>query len=114
MNKKVFFSRMGIAIGFPFFFYCCASSLLLPNNEDAQRSQLLWEDMNLEKLQAGHALYINKCGKCHYLYRPQRFTEGQWLKKLPDMKKEAKLDSNQYELISRYIFTMKDAITTKK
>ena len=72
------------------------------------------DDMSIEKLQAGHQLYVNKCGKCHYLYRPNRFSEEKWLSKMPDMKLEAKLTDEEIDLVTKYILTMREAVPQQK
>ena len=92
----------------------CASTLLTPTEFDSQRASLKWSDMNLEKMQTAHRLYINKCGNCHFLYRPNRFSEEKWRAEMPDMKKEAKLNDEQIDLITKYILVMREAVPSQK
>lgn len=106
--------KRGIAIVFLVFFYCCAPTLLLPTEIDAQRGQQKWPDMDVAQLQEAHRLYKNKCGGCHFLYRPYKYSEEKWLQLLPDMKKEAKLDSLQYELIKKYVLIMREVTPPAK
>jgi len=87
----------------------CSVPLLVPTENDASRAQIKWNDENLAALQHGHQLYINKCGKCHYLYRPNKLSDEQWQNKLDKMSLKAKLTIEEKELILRYLITMRDS-----
>lgn len=83
-------------------------ALLVPTDNDVIHAKNRWADSNMEALKVGRHLYIDKCGKCHYLYRPSKFSEEKWLKEIPDMQKKAKIDSAQVALILRYILVMRN------
>ncbi len=99
-------------IGFIFFAIGCATPLLVPQDLDVARNLALGRPAELSKLQEGHKLYINKCGTCHYLYRPHQFTLEKWEKLMPDMKVEAKLNDAENQLITDYILAMQNAKTS--
>lgn len=84
----------------------CAQPLILPTQTDVTRNQLSGNTIELEFLQQAHKLYINKCGSCHFLYRPYQFTLEKWKKELPEMKDEAKLSQEEYNSIFNYIMAM--------
>ena len=78
-----------------------------PVENDVNFAKQNWRDASLTQLSEGYNLYKNKCGSCHYLYRPNKFSEEKWKQKIPEMGKKAKLDSTQVQLITRYILTAK-------
>lgn len=87
----------------------CSPRLIKPTLTDETRGKNLYADVSLASLEKGHELYIAKCGSCHKLHKPDSESEAEWRKILPVMARKAKLDPRQYELIERYVFTMKDA-----
>ncbi|OFY72193.1 MAG: hypothetical protein A3G23_01325 [Bacteroidetes bacterium RIFCSPLOWO2_12_FULL_37_12] len=84
----------------------CTPVIFSPVDSDLQRAKKYWNDITLEHLKSGYKLYVSKCGGCHTLYPPQQFPKEKWIKLMPDMAKEAKLDSVRIGLIARYILTM--------
>jgi hypothetical protein len=76
-----------------------------PIETDVAVAKKHWSDASLSQLNAGHTLYINKCGNCHYLHRPDKYSNEKWHEMIPIMAKKAKLDSLQVDLITKYIFT---------
>ncbi len=91
------------------FVLACKPGLLIPVEKDVQRAQERWHDMDLQTLKNAHKLYLLKCGKCHYTYNPTNYSEEAWLKRMPDMKREAKLDSAEFKLLTKYVLTMREA-----
>lgn len=87
------------------FLICCSPTLMPPIETDVSVATKRWSDASLFQLNEGHKLYINKCGKCHFLHRPDKYSEEKWNKAFPVMGKKAKLDSLQVDLIRKYIFT---------
>ncbi len=86
----------------------CAPALLVPLEDDVRRANSEGNVLTLENLKQGHTLYINKCGSCHFLYRPYQFTKEKWHIEMPEMKKEAKLTDEEYKLIYNYVLIMQD------
>ncbi|HEY4800306.1 MAG TPA: hypothetical protein VII99_14595 [Bacteroidia bacterium] len=88
---------------------CCSTPLLIPSEQDAARTKTTETAVTLEELKSGHELYIRKCGNCHYLYRPNRFTEEKWKAKIPKMALKAKISGDEQNRVLRYILAMRDA-----
>ena len=91
------------------FLTCCTTPLLVPSEHDAERSHVTGNNISLADLQSGHQLYISKCGNCHYLYRPNKLSEEQWKKKIPEMAAKAKISSMEQGRILHYLVAMHDA-----
>ena len=59
---------------------------------------------NVELLEVGREVYINKCTKCHNAVRISRFSRWEWdTEILPDMIDEATLDSHEVTAITAYV-----------
>ena len=56
-------------------------------------------------LAQGKILYEGKCGRCHSLYEPSKFTTAQWKPILDRMAPEAKITDEQRDLIYTYLTT---------
>ena len=97
-----------IAGGISFFVYCCTPLIKPPAETDTQVAQQHWSDASYTQLKQGYSIYIKKCGSCHYLHRPSKYSEEKWKKKIPIMGKKAKLDSLQTQSILRYVLTTKE------
>lgn len=78
----------------------------MPEAKDAERASASGNVMPLDTLRQAHKLYINKCGSCHFLYRPYQLTKEKWTQIMPDMKNEAKLSDEEYKLIYDYLMVM--------
>jgi mono/diheme cytochrome c family protein len=57
----------------------------------------------LLQLQEGRKLYVQKCGSCHALYLPEKYSKLQWQKYLDEMQLKASIDNLQKEQILRYV-----------
>ncbi len=75
----------------------CSQSLYIPTT-DTVANPLLVDDLT-----AGRKLYIQHCGSCHNLYRPEEFTKEKWTAEMGVMKVEAKINDRQAELILQYV-----------
>jgi hypothetical protein len=78
----------------------CVASLYVPTEIDAKVF-----NTTLDTLKTGRVLYINKCGGCHNLYLPAKYTKQEWHQIMDKMQKPAKIDNSQKELITKYIDT---------
>lgn len=92
-----------IVLLIPLFYICCSPSIYKPTVADVENGKKQYADLTMEQLNSGFSLFSDKCSSCHKLYKPQSISEEKWTKVLPDMKKEAKLNDIEYDLISRYI-----------
>ena len=77
--------------------WACGSALYLPTSET------ITDTARLTELQEGRKLYINYCGSCHNLYKPQSFTREKWTHQMQEMKVEAKISDEQAGLILNYL-----------
>ena len=84
-----------VAIG-----YQCSTVLRMPTVTEAQKTGI-----SLDYLVKGRELYISNCGSCHNLYLPERYTATQWLINIGKMKKPAKINDEQSEIILKYILS---------
>ncbi|MBI3502921.1 MAG: hypothetical protein HY063_14110 [Bacteroidetes bacterium] len=103
IKTKIIFILLGITLA------CCTTPLLVPNENDVSRAQTKWSGSDLASLQKGHSLYMNKCGSCHYLHRPNKYSEEKWKKEMPEMSNRAKLTGEEQELVLHYLLTMREA-----
>jgi mono/diheme cytochrome c family protein len=77
----------------------CTTQLYVPNEKNVDKV----EPATLVELQQGRDLYLNNCGKCHKLYKPNSQTAVGWKKALEKMAPKAELDFDQSYLIFRYL-----------
>jgi len=84
----------------------CAGSLPEPTPADAELAEKRWPGTDINFLQHGRKLYISKCSGCHSLYKPGLYTTAQWDTIMVTMSKKAKLNTNQYEDIQRFLTVM--------
>lgn len=77
--------------------FSCTSALYKPtaSHETATAS--------LAQLQAGRKAYVQKCGSCHTLFLPEKYTKQEWKHWLSEMQEEAKLDTLQKQQILLYL-----------
>ena len=87
----------------------CGAALLIPTDSDVERVVTKFPNYTLAELNEGKQLYAQNCKKCHGLKKPENYTEAQWNKIVPPMAQKAKIDSNQEELIRKYVITMSEA-----
>lgn len=88
-------------IGFTVFIICfagCISGLYVPTTADAVKGSI-----PLETLKKGRELYVTKCGSCHNLFLPSRYTQTQWVKIVDNMKVRSKIDNMQVQEINQYL-----------
>jgi mono/diheme cytochrome c family protein len=85
--------------------WACGSALYLPT------SATVSDPEELTSLQQGRKLYIDHCGSCHNLYKPDSYSKEKWTHQMQEMKVEAKISDAQADLILDYLTS---APTTKK
>ena len=79
------------------FLLSCTSALYIPSasHETAMAS--------LAQLQEGRTLYVNKCGSCHTLYLPEKYSKKEWQHWLDEMQEKAVIDTLQKQQILLYL-----------
>lgn len=77
--------------------FACKSALYIPTVENTANKA------NVEELQKGRALYINKCSSCHALYLPEKYNKTEWTKWVNRMAPKAKITNEEKELIQAYV-----------
>jgi hypothetical protein len=92
----------------------CVPALIIPSTTDVARANQTDIKVTIGTLNEAHKLYVNKCGSCHFLYRPYQFSKEQWAHLMPDMKEEAKLTDQEYELLLKYVAIMQESVPIKK
>jgi len=91
----------------------CAPALVIPQAKDAEKTFASGNAVSLESLTRSHSLYVNKCGSCHFLYRPYQFTKEKWISIMPEMKTEARLTDDEYNSILNYLMVMQEVLPAK-
>ena len=76
----------------------CSPGLYIPTLADSQRT-----GVSIDTLKMGRDLYIDNCGSCHNLYKPELYTKKELAKILPTMKRKAKCNNNDMMLITKYL-----------
>jgi mono/diheme cytochrome c family protein len=107
-------ARLAIAGAIFLFIVCCSPVLLSPTAEDEARAKAKYNDITLDQLNKGYNIYLNKCGGCHTLFKPQDYDEAKWLKVLPDMCQRAKLTREQTDLVTKYVLTKRESPVVKR
>ena len=77
--------------------YACAPALYIPNQNNVAIGA------NLQDLQAGRKLYVNKCGSCHSLVLPEKHTQEQWPALVDKMEMMSKINTEEKKLILNYL-----------
>ena len=75
----------------------CSPALYQPTIEFAN------DHATLEQLTAGRKAYVDKCGSCHSLYLPQRYTKEVWIHNLDDMQERSHVNNSEKALILMYL-----------
>jgi mono/diheme cytochrome c family protein len=94
----------------------CSVKLISPTQSDVDRVSAKYNGYTLKDLNGGKALYEQKCSQCHGLKDPTAKTEDDWEKIVPEMAHKAenkpdvsKINSNEQDLILKYLVTMSTA-----
>ena len=77
--------------------YSCSSALYEPDLKEVKDEALFAE------LKEGRKVYVEKCGSCHNLYLPEKFSKSRWEEELDEMQKRAKLTDKEKANILKYV-----------
>jgi len=75
----------------------CSTALYIPSESQQTTSA------SLSQLTEGRKLYVQKCGSCHTLYLPEKYTKLQWQHFLDEMQLKASIDNPEKEQILKYL-----------
>lgn len=102
--KKVFLIVLTFLVAGNIFFLSCTATQLLTAAE-TEFAVTNWPGTSPEELKTGLSLYRNKCGKCHYLYKPEKYSADRWNELLPGMAKKSNLSGTEEKMILKYVIT---------
>ena len=85
----------------------CSAALYVPTDEDATPAA------SLDDLHQGRALYVHKCGSCHVLQLPERFTQSKWEQHLREMAPRARLNDQEKQLIWKFLLAGTERVGRK-
>jgi len=77
----------------------CTTQLYAPTEANVNKV----EPASLAELQQGHDLFQTNCGKCHKHPKPGSHSKDEWTKILDKMAPKAKLNTEQTELVFKYV-----------
>ena len=112
MSLKIFLKKSVVVAAL--FLCCCSPSFLMPTTADVSSASKRWAETDSASLHQGYQLYVNKCGACHALYRPSKFTEEKWIKEVPDMSVRAHITPAESEMILHYVLTRREVLLSQK
>lgn len=75
----------------------CTKSLYEPNARNTAKNA------DIVQLQQGRELYLNKCGKCHELFSPNKYNKTNWTKWVDRMAPKAKLTADEKAKVLAYV-----------
>jgi cytochrome c5 len=94
---------------------CAATKTSAPAQADVDRMQSKYPNYTLTDLHKGKTLYESHCGNCHGLKNPSSESETEWTRIVPWMagkvneKQPNALNTNDQDLILKYLVTMSAA-----
>ncbi len=84
----------------------CAGGLPHPTAEVAARAAQSQPGVTLESLEAGRALYVQRCSGCHNLVVPTEKQPQEWPMWVGKMAERAELTPEERGLIERYLVAL--------
>lgn len=93
-SRKTYIKLSFVVIAF---LLSCTSALYVPTASQQT------ESTSLTTLQAGRKLYVQKCGNCHTLYLPEKYTKDQWKIYLDEMQQKASINNLEKQQIIAYL-----------
>lgn len=95
-----------IALVFP----CACTALTRGVNEDAPVPDTMMAMRNktsLDTLEAGHGVYMRKCGECHTHLLPDEITSDDWHVIVPGMAWNAGIEPAEEKALLKYLIAAK-------
>lgn len=91
------------------------NGIMEPRTEELSAIQLKKENVSMENLKNGYAIYIGVCTNCHGAKSIYSRSISKWPSIIDDMSKKSKLNVQQKEDLTNYIFAIKatQPISTK-
>ena len=86
-----------LVLGIAAIAFSCSPALYVPTLSQQTASA------SLTQLQAGRALYVEKCGSCHALVLPEKHSKQEWKHFLDEMQQKASINDPQKEQILMYL-----------
>lgn len=77
----------------------CTTQIYVPTEANVNKVQTA----SLAELQQGHDIFQSHCGKCHKLPKPEKHSKDDWTKILAKMAPKAKLNTDQSDLVYKYV-----------
>ena len=84
----------------------CSGGLPHPNAPDADRATVKWPAVQLTDLKDGRSIYRSKCGGCHRLYLPSKFSPEHWQASMTEMSARAGLNASQRSKLEAYLWSL--------
>ncbi len=75
----------------------CGPALYIPEVRDGMNGA------SLNQLLKGRELYSEKCGSCHSVYLPEKYTIQEWTSRINEMSGRAKISREESTLILNYV-----------
>ena len=69
--------------------------------------------LKAEQIEEASKLYTAKCLRCHKSYDPRSYSDKQWQTWMSKMSRKAHLDSEQQDLLTRYLKAVRDTPATE-
>lgn len=99
--------RIGLAVLPALLVFACGTALYLPR----QNARISRED--LTEMQKGRAAYIGKCGNCHTLFLPEKYSPSEWKAQVGRMAARAHLTADEEKAILKYV-TKNDSVSASQ
>jgi hypothetical protein len=85
--------------------FLATTALVIAKNSKSTSHRLVIQlSEKADTLKEGQHLYENKCGSCHFLYKPIKYTKVEWDLHLYKMTKKAKLSDVEMDKLKKYLF----------
>jgi nitrate/TMAO reductase-like tetraheme cytochrome c subunit len=69
-------------------------------------------ELSSKEIKDAKKIYIAKCAKCHKFYDPAAYDQAEWDEWMQKMREKSKLKVNQFELLTRYLETIRGSVKT--
>lgn len=88
--------KISFIVVLTFFVFACAHKLT-PANPSVNPST------TTKEVEEGHALYTAKCGRCHNLKNPTKYTTSEWTPLMKRMAPKARLTEAETAQVTAYV-----------